>query len=461
VDAAITFVELRRFFQEAGVTAAGATPSDFDPPRAGEGGLFAISRGLLQASEIGEDLVAGEVVAAEGRTNFVEAIREFQTGDLDARLLEVLCCNGCIMGAGMSADVPLFRRRSRVSEYVRERLACNNEEAGKAAGEFADLDLTCTYRADDQRLAPAAEDDIRQILAHMGKLTPADELNCGACGYDSCREHAVAVLKGLAESEMCLPYTIDQLRTTITQLGLSNEQLVEAQEALMQSEKLASMGQLAAGVAHEVNNPLGVVLMYAHLLLDEFGGDPKLCEDLTMIAEQADRCKKIVAGLLHFSRQNRAVIEPVDLPALAARTVTALRLPEDIAVRLAGEMADPIVEADGDQLAQVLTNLITNAAAAMNEKGTLGIECRDDGPRVKLIVSDTGCGIPKENLPKLFEPFFTTKQIGKGTGLGLAITYGIVKMHFGDIRVESNADPKAGPTGTTFTVTLPRKGREP
>jgi len=460
VDAAITFVELRRLFRESGVTAAGATPSDFDPPRAGAGGLFAISRGLLQAAEIGEDLVAGNVVAAEGRTNFVEAIHEFQTGDLDASLLEILCCNGCIMGAGMSGDVPLFRRRRRVSGYVRERLR-HNGEARKAALDFADLDLACVYTADDQRLAPPAEDEIRQILARMGKIAPADELNCGACGYDSCREHAVAVLKGLAESEMCLPYTIEQLRTTITQLGLSNEQLVNAQAALMQSEKLASMGQLAAGVAHEVNNPLGVVLMYAHLLLDEFGGDPKMRDDLTMIAEQADRCKKIVAGLLHFSRQNRAVIEPVDLPALAARTVKALRLPDGVAVRLSGELADPMVEADADQIAQVLTNLITNAVAAMNEKGTLGLECRDDGPRVELIVSDTGCGIPRENLPKVFEPFFTTKQIGKGTGLGLAITYGIVKMHNGDIRVESNADPKAGPTGTAFTVTLPRKGQQP
>ncbi len=460
VDAAITFIELRRLFEERGVTAETAVPSDFDPPRAGAGGLFAISRGLLQAAEIGEDLVAGEVVAAEGRTNFVEAIREFQTGDLDARLLEILCCNGCIMGAGMSAATPLFRRRARVSEYVRERLR-DGGAARQAAEEFSGLDLACEYEPDDQRLTAPDEGEIRQILARMGKLASADELNCGACGYDSCREHAVAVLKGLAESEMCLPYTIEQLRTTIAQLGASNEQLVNAQAALMQSEKLASMGQLAAGVAHEVNNPLGVVLMYAHLLLDEFGGDPKIRDDLSMIAEQADRCKKIVAGLLHFSRQNRAVMEPVDLPELAARTVKALRLPESITVQLSGKMEDPVLEADPDQIAQVLTNLVSNAVAAMNDRGILGIQCLDDGPRVKMVVSDTGCGIPKENMGKIFEPFFTTKQIGRGTGLGLAITYGIVKMHYGDIRVESNADPGAGPTGTIFTVALPRKGQQP
>ena len=120
---------------------------------------------------------------------------------------------------------------------------------------------------------------------------------------------------------MCLPHTIDQLRMALREVETSHVQLAATQEALVQSEKLASMGQLAAGIAHEVNNPLGVVLMYAHLLLDDCDPQSKMREDLVMIAEQADRCKKIVAGLLHFARQNKVVRIPNDLRELISRAM--------------------------------------------------------------------------------------------------------------------------------------------
>jgi len=126
-------------------------------------------------------------------------------------------------------------------------------------------------------------------------------------------------------------------------------------------------------------------------------------------------------------------------------------------------MADPAAELDADQLTQVLVNLVNNAYAAMPDGGALTVTLRDDGPgsdRCSLSVSDTGIGIPAENIPKLYEPFFTTKKVGQGTGLGLAVTYGIVKMHRGDIKVTSNADPAKGATGTTFTVGLPRRRPE-
>jgi len=459
VNAVLTFIELQDMLREAGLTASKADPSDFDPPLGGAGALFPISRGMLQAAGISEDLLTGRVVAADGRTNFVEAIAEFKSGDLDARLLEVLCCNGCIMGAGTSSTDALFRRRSRVSQYVRRRREQFDFDAWRTAmNNMADLDLRRVFAANDQRMpAPLADDDIRMILARMGKFTPQDELNCGACGYDTCREHAIAIFKGLAESEMCLPYTIEQLRRAVKDLAVSNEQLASAQAALIQSEKLASMGQLAAGIAHEVNNPLGVVLMYAHLLLDECPKDSRLRGDLAMVAEQADRCKKIVSGLLHFARQNTVVHEPTDMRELVEAMLSSVAMPENIKVVVNHQLDDPVVELDRDQMVQVLTNLASNAVAAMPEGGTLTVTTRTQGDRVQIEVTDTGVGIPKENLEKIFEPFFTTKQIGEGTGLGLAVSYGIVKMHRGDIRVRSNADPNAGPTGTTFTVTLPRR----
>jgi signal transduction histidine kinase len=197
--------------------------------------------------------------------------------------------------------------------------------------------------------------------------------------------------------------------------------------------------------------------MYSHLLLEECKAEDKRREDLVMITEQADRCKKIVAGLLHFARQNKVNRSPEDICKLIDHAMRTIHVPDSVTLRIEHNMGDnPIVEIDGDQIIQVLTNLISNAVAAMPNGGDLTIRTRGDEHRVRIAVQDTGCGISPDNLKKVFDPFFTTKQMGKGTGLGLAVTYGIIKMHSGDIRVESQADPSQGPTGTTFTVTLPR-----
>lgn len=459
IDAVLTFSELTDMFTQRGITPETTEPDAFDPPHGGLGALFPIGRGLLQAAGMREDLMTGEIVATDGRAHVVDAVKEFASGDLGARLLEMLCCHGCIMGAGIDNDLPLFNRRRQVREYVRGRMTeIDQGQWRRDMDRFADLDLTRGYTAKDQRIAAPEAHELEAILAMLGKTKPEDELNCGACGYDTCREHAVAIHKGLAEAEMCLPYAIEWLRRTISKLATSNAQLASAQEALVHSEKLASMGQLAAGIAHEVNNPLGVVLMYAHLLLEEASENGTMREDLTMIAEQADRCKKIVAGLLQFARQNKVVRYPVDLRELVDRALRPLAVPPDVTIRVCVAADDPIAEIDRDQIIQVLTNLIHNAFAAMPGGGTLTITVGGDARTVRIQVEDTGTGIPPELHKKVFEPFFTTKQIGQGTGLGLSVTYGIVKMHSGDIQLKSNADPAVGPTGTIFTVTLPRSG---
>ena len=459
VNAVLTYRELRRFFAQRGLTPENTAGSEFDPPYGGAGGLFPISRGILHAANISEDLMTGEVVATQGRRHVIEAIKEFVDGDLGAKLLEALCCEGCVMGAGIQSDLPLFGRRRMVRQHVCRRMEMLDqwhwhEDMERAAT----LDLTRTFLPNDQRISTPGRAELSEIMSRMGKFTINDELNCGACGYDTCHEHAVAIVKGLAESEMCLPNTIDQLRRVVKELETTNEQLASAQEALVQSEKMGSMGQLAAGIAHEVNNPLGVVLMYAHLLMDDCRNDSPMRDDLKMIVEQADRCKKIVAGLLHFARQNKVVRNPVDLRELLDRSMRTIKVPENITVRIEHELTDPITEIDRDQIVQVLTNLISNALGAMEQGGTLTLRASDQDDRVSIAVRDTGVGIPEANKKKIFEPFFTTKPMGKGTGLGLAVTYGIVKMHSGDIRVESQANPEAGPTGTTFTVILPRRG---
>jgi signal transduction histidine kinase len=459
IDAVLMFPELRHICAENGVFPEAVLSSEFDPPYGATGGLFSISRGILQAAGIQEDLLTGEVIATQGRSHMLEAIKEFAEGDLGAKLLEVLCCEGCIMGPGVGSDLPLFNRRRHVRTYVCHRMQeLDRERWQQDLDGLADLDLRRTYHANDQRIPIPAKSQLTAIMHRMGKFSPVDELNCGACGYDTCLEHAIAIHKELAESEMCLPNTIDQLRVALTELKMSHEELATTQEALLQSEKLAGMGQLAAGIAHEVNNPLGVVLMYAHLLLDECDPQSKIREDLTMITEQADRCKKIVAGLLHFARQNKVCRSPVDICEVVDRAMLTMTMPEQMAVRIEHDAADPIAEVDRDQIVQVLTNLVTNAVAAMEGNGTLTIRTTGDDRDIRIAVTDTGIGIPPENLKKIFDPFFTTKQMGKGTGLGLAVSYGIIKMHSGDIRVRSQADPAVGSTGSTFTVTLPRRG---
>lgn len=461
IDGVLTFLELRELFKKHSIEVRNCQTAEFDPPHAGNGKLFSLSRGILQAAGIAEDLVDGQVVATDGRSNFLEALREFAEGDLDAKLLEVLCCKGCIMGPGIDTDKPLFQRRSCVSRYVRTSMEKFDQGQWEACiNRFQDLDLGRDFQINDQRVVVPAKGELADIMARLGKFKPEDELNCGACGYDTCIEHAIAIYRGLAESEMCLPYTIERLRKTVSELAVSNQHLASVQEALMQSEKLASMGQLAAGIAHEVNNPLGIVLMYAHLLMDECPEDSHLRNDLGVITQNADRCKRIVSGLLHFARQNKVLRQPSDINILIERSISSMPAPSGITIEQENRLSDSIVYVDGEQLIQVLTNLLSNAYTAMPNGGRIKISLSDKDAGFELAVCDNGLGIALENQRKIFEPFFTTKQMGKGTGLGLAVVYGIIKMHRGSIRVESNPDLSCGPTGTTFIMTFPGKDIE-
>jgi two-component system NtrC family sensor kinase len=250
------------------------------------------------------------------------------------------------------------------------------------------------------------------------------------------------------------------------------ETLQATQEQLVQKEKLASVGQLAAGVAHEINNPLGSILLLADVLYREAPeGDPRR-QDLKMITEQARRCKGIVFDLLSFARENRVMAQETHINRLV-ESVVAEQLASSESFPGAGRPArgyqnvrivckldprSPVIQADSNQIRQCLLNLMSNAVDAMEpDGGTLTISTRapsssPSGPRgyVEIDVSDTGLGMSEEVLGNLFTPFFTTKPPGKGTGLGLSIIYGIVKMHRGDIRVQSELGK-----GTTFTIVLP------
>jgi len=458
VDEAITFRELRELLAQLGITSENVQPSDFDAPVGGRGAIFPVTRGLLQTANINDDAITGNIIAAEGRIGFQEALKEFEAGLIKKQNMELLCCEGCIMGPGLSKNGRQYNRRALVSTYANLKMEGFDMDTWKSyIDEYSELDLSVYHRADDHRIHLPDEEDVNEVLVSMGKLTKKDHLNCGACGYETCIEHAAAVKKGLAEIEMCLPYTIEKLHKSVNELALSNEKLSSMQQALKQSEKLAHMGQLSAGIAHELNNPLGIVIMYSNILLDESTPDDPVREDLKLIVEQAGRCKKIVGGLLNFARKSQVNHQLVNIKELVTHSLESVIVPENVTVKIADQATDPDAMLDSEQMIQVLSNLIKNALDAMPGGGEISILLEDTLSDVSIIVGDSGTGIKEEDRVKIFEPFYTTKGLGHGTGLGLATTYGIVKMHKGQITVESNTDPAKGPTGTRFRIVLPRK----
>jgi signal transduction histidine kinase/iron only hydrogenase large subunit-like protein len=458
LDEQITFTELRKLFELREVDASYDFHSEFDEPSGGKGAIFPISRGMLQTVNLSGNDLEGHVIVAEGRENFQEAIREYKLGAIASEHLELLCCEGCIMGPGTSKNGKKFSRRAKVLDYLRTKMENFDEVSwSKAMDEAARIDLSQTFNPDDQRIHDPTEKEIREVLRTMNKFREEDNLNCGACGYDTCRNHAIAIIKGLAEKEMCLPDSIDKLHKSINELAVSNEKLFSVQQTLKQTEKLAHMGQLSAGIAHELNNPLGVVIMYTNILLEETDPESPIKSDLKLIVEQAQRCKTIVGGLLNFARKNQVSKSETDINELIRISISSVLIPENVKIGLESKLMNPGADIDKEQMIQVVSNLIKNAFEAMPRGGEILIALEDNEIDVIIKIMDNGSGINNEDLQKVFEPFFTTKGIGKGTGLGLATAYGIVKMHKGNIKVDSNAVSSLGKTGTCFTITLPRR----
>ncbi len=261
-------------------------------------------------------------------------------------------------------------------------------------------------------------------------------------------------------------------------------QRAESEHKLILSEKQASIGKLAAGVAHEINNPLTGVLTFTHMLLKRTDLNDEIRNDLQTIAKETERVRRIVKGLLDFSRQTKLDPEPTDINRLVKNTIELVENQALIKGLILGFIPGddlPVRTVDRSQLQSVLLNIIMNAIDASDpgdsitvttgigvssaetvpaqerEKASSGPAGDDQTGRgehavkgIEIAVTDTGCGIPPANLDKLFDPFFTTKDVGQGTGLGLAVSYGIIERHGGKIRVHSEVDK-----GSTFTIWLP------
>ena len=230
-------------------------------------------------------------------------------------------------------------------------------------------------------------------------------------------------------------------------------ELQEMQDSLIRSEKMASLGKMAAGVAHEINNPLTSILLNTHLMLEKVEKNSRLSENLNLIAEETSRCSEIVRGLLEFSRQNPPEKNFADVNEIINTTLGILENQvafQNIKIIKKLSLNLPQIQLDINKMKQVFWNLMINAAEAMSEGGTLTIASRisENKKNIEIEFTDTGMGIPKEYINKLFDPFFTTK--GGGTGLGLAVSYGIIEQHKGKIEVRSKEYK-----GSTFIISLP------
>ncbi|MCX6165064.1 MAG: ATP-binding protein [Ignavibacteriae bacterium] len=452
IDAVLTFEEVKELLANNKIYIDDLPETDFDAPHSYMGKSYPLAGGLLKSAEISGDILEKEIIVVEGKTKVEEILNEILHNKINAKFIDILFCEGCISGPAIDSKLNYYSRRAKVIDYIEWKNKAVDKLVWKSnIYNNRELDLSRSFEYRDKRIQTPDEEKIKEILAGTNKFTRQDELNCGSCGYKTCREYAIAIAKELAENDMCLPYLIDKLEKAYIDLK-------ETQEQLQSAEKLASIGQLAAGVAHEINNPLGTILLYTSLIKKEIIkriDNPQTIEDLDLIAEETNRCKNIVSNLLNFARQGQLKISDIDVFDVINTILKSVKIKPEfkgVSFNVESEADETVIPGDADQLKQVFLNIINNACEAMDEKPVKKISIRllKDDRYFITEITDTGNGISKENMNKLFTPFFTTKKIGKGTGLGLAISYGIIKMHKGDIRVRSTVNE-----GTTFFVRLP------
>jgi PAS domain S-box-containing protein len=566
IDAVLTFTELRELLDEFPMDLTDLPDSDFDREDAYLGRLYPVSGGLLRSAALSADMVDNEILVIEGKDNCIDFLEALSTEKDCPEFVDMLFCEGCINGPMMTTDLPSYARRVVAVDYAKQSERTGSS-ISQADPEFPEIEAARTFSPKSIDMPDPTEEDIERILRELDKTKPEDELNCGACGYSTCREKAVAVFRGLAENKMCLPYLINQLEVhnmELAELKAYHEDTIDSiiegiivvdtdmvvtgvnksaemyfnsesvgkdafsafpqldipkcrhgferaislgeptdvgemvfrlgddkvtlhikisplkskngevygavllsqdttekrklESQLIQSDRLAALGQLAAGVAHEINTPLTLILGYADVLRDICGSDDMSDAYLKTIVEESERISDIVRSLLNFAR-------PVNMPAGKCKVNEASERTlkifggqlerKGIQVTIELDESDPEARIDAGELQQVILNMLLNAMQAMPNGGHLGIKTRASGDIVEIIISDTGIGIAPENLPKIFDPFFTTKEVGKGTGLGLSISYNIIERHGGTIKVESQLGE-----GTTFTIVLPSNGVE-
>jgi len=269
-----------------------------------------------------------------------------------------------------------------------------------------------------------------------------------------------AMMAALKKSRQDLEGWVETLEEKVRD---RTEELRLAEAEVARGEKLAAIGQLAAGLAHELNNPLTGVLTFTSLMRNKMPAGSQDAEDLDLVIRETKRCASIIRRLLDFAREKTPEKAQVDVNQLVQDTVRFVERSaalQQIEIVLDLDPDLPQLSVDADLIKQVLMNILVNGQQAIEEGGRITVRSRllsarrlqggESGPAVEIAISDTGCGIPKANLQRIFDPFFTSKEVGKGTGLGLSVSYGIVRSHGGEIEVESTVGE-----GSTFRICLP------
>lgn len=319
IDAVLTFAELRDLFKASRISENTVEYSEFDPPLGRKGGLFPVSHGMLQAVDINQGLLEGNILITEGRTNFLQSIKEFKEEKELNQHLDLFYCKGCIMGPGMSPGGKKFTRRSQVIKYVEKRMKEIDVYQWRLdIEEFKSLDLSRKFRPVDLRLPQPTEEQVNQVLAEMGKSKREDQLGCAACGYPTCKEFAIAHLQGLTDYEQCYTYSIRSLRSYVNKLNASNEKIKSSQDALLKSEEKARIEEKAAKEAAETTTAMlnklraGVVIVNDELkiveanrrFIDLLGDDAKEIAELIPSLRGAE-----LTSLIDFHRVFTMVLQ--------------------------------------------------------------------------------------------------------------------------------------------------------
>lgn len=300
IEGVLTFIELRKMFEDHKIQERLVKMSEFDPPHGQWGALYPVPAGIIQAGGIKRDMVSSRVITASGKEDILEAVNDFDKyTDTINHHFNLFFCHGCLLGPGMENHKEKFRRRALVSRYTEKRIGTLDKELWhKNMDKWLKLDFSRTFLPDDQRIPEPPEEAVNEVLKIVGKNNPEEELNCGACGYMSCREFASTVAKGLAVPEMCHTFNLRNKQEYIETLRMTNRKLAETKKALKESEEIAlrekDMAQSASDMLNNMLDklPTGVVIVDNSLKILHSNHS-----FINIIGEDAKAISEVIPGL--------------------------------------------------------------------------------------------------------------------------------------------------------------------
>ena len=435
----ISFSELVEIFARNKIDPGKLPRKEFSRLNLDSGSAYIGAGDLCRAVMQSDAGIKADCAYVGGFEEIQRTLESIRLGELKTGFLELsFCKGGCAGSSGINNRLSVWQRTELAKNFIKSKSAAEKNKLKIIAN--PEIDLGCEFSAKRVQSMEPGNDKIKDALRKLGMDPESPHHNCRVCGYDSCREFATALIRNEAEPDFCFPALITRMS--------------RIDEKFLRSERLANMGQIASGLAHEVNNPLGLASGYTQTLLGNQKLNKEMKEVLGLIRDEIQNAAGIIQNFLNLSRERPARFESVNFYDELAATLRLLtpRLESSGIVLNLDYMPEPVVlECDPYGIQQVLTNIFLNAWQAMPQGGTLFISVRETPDQVTIRIRDTGPGIKPEHLPRIFDPFFTTKPVGMGTGLGLTIVYKIIEQHNGDIRVKSEPGK-----GAEFIVTIPR-----